>query len=286
MIDETSPKTQKKRKPLQRRYIDSLSYNETLTMNRNLERERRSPSFSPEAITNVLDGSTQATERRREIEKAVRMSGAVFENDDNANMNRVERHCRALAKHLRLMELARKLRVDTTDCTNPEFVNLVSASADNMPTLLHFGMFVPCMKTLLSSSQRQKWLPLCNDCTVVGCYAQTELGHGSNVRALETTARFVDGGWVLNTPTLTSTKFWPGSLGKTANTAMVIARLVDGGGWTGGFTTSSCRSGAGRLTDLSKGSRWGISGARLGTTRWTTDFSSSRTSKFHWTTWR
>ena len=73
---------------------------------------------------------------------------------------------------------------------------------------------------------------------MIGCYAQTELGHGSNVRALETTAMFKseqDGGmkggsWIINSPTLTSTKFWPGTLGRTANHAMVIARLIDGDG--------------------------------------------------------
>lgn len=73
---------------------------------------------------------------------------------------------------------------------------------------------------------------------MIGCYAQTELGHGSNIRALETTATFLkqneggkEGGeWIVHSPTLTSWKFWPGTLGKTANHAMVIARLVDGEG--------------------------------------------------------
>jgi acyl-CoA oxidase len=82
--------------------------------------------------------------------------------------------------------------------------------------------------------------------TVVDCHfvaphkysAQTELGHGSNVRALETTATFLaesngglpGGSWVINSPTLTSAKFWPGTLGRTANHAMVIAQLIDGKG--------------------------------------------------------
>jgi len=38
------------------------------------------------------------------------------------------------------------------------------------------------------------------------------------------------GSWVIHSPTVTSTKFWPGTLGRVANHAMVIARLVDGEG--------------------------------------------------------
>jgi acyl-CoA oxidase len=99
-------------------------------------------------------------------------------------------------------------------------------------------MFVPNIISLCDDEQQKKWLPLCRDWRMIGCYAQTELGHGSNVRALETTATFVPeskggekgGSWRIHSPTLTSAKFWPGTLGKTANHAMVIARLIDGRG--------------------------------------------------------
>jgi acyl-CoA oxidase len=55
---------------------------------------------------------------------------------------------------------------------------------------------------------------------------------------LETTATFLPqskggqpgGTFVINSPTLTSAKFWPGTLGKTGNHAMVIAALIDGDG--------------------------------------------------------
>jgi len=99
-------------------------------------------------------------------------------------------------------------------------------------------MFVPNIISLCDDEQQAEWLPMCRDFRMIGCYAQTEVGHGSNVRALETTATFLPesqggmrgGSFVINSPTITSYKAWPGTLGRNANHAMVIARLIDGEG--------------------------------------------------------
>ena len=66
--------------------------------------------------------------------------------------------------------------------------------------------------------------------SIIGCLAQTELGHGSNVRALQTTATYdpATEEFVLNTPTLRAMKWWPGGLGKTATHTALYAQLVVG----------------------------------------------------------
>ena len=63
---------------------------------------------------------------------------------------------------------------------------------------------------------------------MVGCYAQTELGHGSNVGGLETTATFdhQTDEFVIHSPTITSSKFWAGGLGLWANHAVIFARMI------------------------------------------------------------
>ena len=57
-----------------------------------------------------------------------------------------------------------------------------------------------------------------------GSYAQTELGHGSNVRGLQTVAVYdkTTQEFVLSTPNLMSMKWWPG---ETQNKNFAIAQV-------------------------------------------------------------
>ena len=95
------------------------------------------------------------------------------------------------------------------------------------PLTLTQGMFVQSMYLLTSDEQRAKYVPLIDNLNILGCYAQTELGHGSDVQGLETTAtldRKTDE-WVINTPSIKAYKFWPGGLGRSATHAVVFASL-------------------------------------------------------------
>lgn len=67
---------------------------------------------------------------------------------------------------------------------------------------------MPAIKGQGTEEQKQKWLPLANKMKIIGCYAQTELGHGSNVQGLETTATFdpQTDQFILHSPTQTSSK--------------------------------------------------------------------------------
>ena len=96
---------------------------------------------------------------------------------------------------------------------------------------LHIGMFIPSLLSQGSPEQQAKWLPMANRLQVIGTYAQTELGHGTFVRGLETVAAYdpQSAQFVVHSPTLTSTKWWPGGLGKTATHVILMARLVVAG---------------------------------------------------------
>ncbi|KAK1408075.1 hypothetical protein QVD17_39707 [Tagetes erecta] len=102
-------------------------------------------------------------------------------------------------------------------------------------TDLQWEMFVPAIEGQGTEEQKRKWLPLAQTMQIIGTYAQTELGHGSNVRGLETTATFdrQTDEFVMHSPTLTSSKWWPGGMAKVATHAIVYARLMINGHFHG-----------------------------------------------------
>lgn len=83
---------------------------------------------------------------------------------------------------------------------------------EGSPIGLHFGMFLPALRNLGTPEQQAEWVPKAIDCKIIGTYAQTEMGHGTFIRGLETTAIFDQKNkqFVIHSPTITAYKWWPG----------------------------------------------------------------------------
>jgi len=95
---------------------------------------------------------------------------------------------------------------------------------------LHYGMFGPTVAGLGTDAQRRAWGARAEGLALVGTYAQTELGHGTHLRGLETTCTVDGDECIVHSPRLASIKWWPGGLGKTATHAAVMARVFGPGG--------------------------------------------------------
>ena len=70
-----------------------------------------------------------------------------------------------------------------------------------------------------------EWARKCEDGEDIGCFGLTELGHGSNVRGIKTTAIYdkETKEFVLNTPSQDAMKFWIGGAAKSSNTCAIFA---------------------------------------------------------------
>jgi len=80
------------------------------------------------------------------------------------------------------------------------------------PLTLHYVMFVPTIMGQGTMDQQVEWLSKAWDCEIIGTYAQTELGHGTFLRGLETRADYDASTqeFVMNSPSLSAYKWWPG----------------------------------------------------------------------------
>ncbi|KAF9004041.1 hypothetical protein BDQ17DRAFT_1325909 [Cyathus striatus] len=99
---------------------------------------------------------------------------------------------------------------------------------NSSPFGVHSAIFIPTLKLQADAEQISRWLPLADSGMILGTYCQTELGHGTFVRGIETTAVFDHerDEFIIHSPTVTSTKYWPGGLGYSASHAVVMARLI------------------------------------------------------------
>ncbi|EEY69652.1 acyl-CoA dehydrogenase/oxidase [Phytophthora infestans T30-4] len=91
---------------------------------------------------------------------------------------------------------------------------LYVALGERLPLEVHRAMFIPTLENQADNGQQAKWLPLAR-----------------GYKIIETTAVYdkETQTFILNSPTLTSRKWWPGGLGKTATHAIVHAKLqIDG----------------------------------------------------------
>ena len=102
------------------------------------------------------------------------------------------------------------------------FVNFeISGAISNL-------MVRPVIDILCNENQKKKWLPLLETGYIFGAYAQTELGHGSDVQSLETEAVYdaKQKQFIIHSPNNGSLKWWPSELSNISSIAIVFAQTI------------------------------------------------------------
>lgn len=98
----------------------------------------------------------------------------------------------------------------------------------DLSVIQSMGYFMNTLKFLASSTQLAFYQHLIDSNQLVGSYSQTELGNGSSLKGIETQAIYnvEKQQFIINSPTITSSKFWVGGKGLHANYTILIARLT------------------------------------------------------------
>uniref|UniRef100_A0A1D1Z8Z8 Acyl-coenzyme A oxidase n=1 Tax=Anthurium amnicola TaxID=1678845 RepID=A0A1D1Z8Z8_9ARAE len=187
--------------------------------------ERSKARFDVDAMKIVWAGSQHAFDVSDRISRIV-ASDPEFRKDNRTSLGRKELFENTLRKMTHAYKRIHELHLTDEEASKFRFFLDHASYMD-----LHWGMFIPAIKGQGTEEQQAKWLPLAQKMQIIGCYAQTELGHGSNVQGLETTATFDPKAdeFIIHSPTLNASKWWPGGLGKVSTHAVVYARLITGG---------------------------------------------------------
>ncbi|CAO2819496.1 unnamed protein product [Amaranthus hypochondriacus] len=187
--------------------------------------ERKTAQFDLQAMKILWAGSLHRFQVADRMARLV-ASDPEFQKDNRVRLERKELFKNTLRKAAHAWKRIIELRLTEEEASELRLFVDQPAFTD-----LHWGMFIPAIKGQGTEEQQRKWLPLAYRMQIIGCYAQTELGHGSNVQGLETTATFDPDTdeFIINSPTLTSSKWWPGGLGKISTHGVVYARLITEG---------------------------------------------------------
>ncbi|KAJ5235111.1 uncharacterized protein N7469_004279 [Penicillium citrinum] len=187
-----------------------------------LAHERAQSNVSVKELSEHLLSSDGFLERQARILKLIQQE-PLLSKEKQQNLSRPDRFKLGLAR----AKLLRRLK-DQHNWSHDEYKMAEYLVDDVSPYFLHLEMFITTIREQASEEQRAYWMPLIESWKIVGAYAQTELGHGSNVRGLELEARWDSQSkeFILHSPTLTASKWWNGSLGRIANHAIVVAQLL------------------------------------------------------------
>jgi acyl-CoA oxidase len=188
-------------------------------MHPSLKEAREALTYSIDEMSNFYYGSKEEKERKIKMHK-IFSEDPILKNDPADNdLDRMELFKLYCKKTKRFQEVLNYMEME------PEFW-------PHFPQQMIGGMskymFLPTIQTLGTEEQVRNLQERTLQMEIIGCYAQTEMGHGSDVQGLETTATFdkEKDQFILHSPKIASAKWWPGDLGKVANYAVVHAQLI------------------------------------------------------------
>lgn len=185
--------------------------------------------WDPVLMNHFLEGSKETSELNAVLLQQMERDPILKSNPHFYDLSKEEQ--RELTA-LKIDRISQYLEGDTPN----EYArrsSLISVFDPQLNTRIgvNLGLFLHCIRGNGTPEQLKYWAV--NKETnilkhIYGCFAMTELAHGSNVAGLETTATFdkENDQFIINTPHIGATKWWIGGAAHSATHTACYARLI------------------------------------------------------------
>lgn len=194
-----------------------------------LRQERENVRFSIRKITDYLNGGEENTKIYEAVMKRIERD-PVFNNDGFYDLSKEEIRELCYKRVTALAKYVYETRKDNSDFRR--YFDAVSIADPATVTRLGVftGLFLNSIEGSGTSTQIKYWYSkgAYEARRFFGCFAMTELGHGSNVAGMETEAVFdlEADEFIINTPNLAATKWWIGGAAHSATHCVCFARMI------------------------------------------------------------
>ncbi len=197
-------------------------------MRASMAAERAKADFNIREMTYFLDGGKKKTELIEKIMEDLERDPA-FSNDDYYDLTVAQQRSRTVEKIASWVSHLTNLRSEKQAMNTFRIVGLVDMSTYTRLGV-HYGLFFSTVRGQGTDDQVSYWISQ-GALTLnkfYGCFSMTELGHGSNVAAMETTATWDErtDEFIIHTPNVRATKWWIGGAAHSATHTTCYARLI------------------------------------------------------------
>ncbi|CAN3358260.1 acyl-coenzyme A oxidase 2 [Diutina catenulata] len=194
-----------------------------------IQTERAASKFNPKKMNYFLEGSVERAEEIASLQSQMERDPILASTPAYYDLTKDEQRELTAKK---ISRIARYLESNSFEQFEQR-LSLIGVFDPQVGTRVgvNLGLFLSCIRGNGTFQQLEYWALHKEACylkNIYGCFGMTELAHGSNVMALETTATFDEetDEFIINTPHIGATKWWIGGAAHSATHCTVYARLI------------------------------------------------------------